>query len=171
MTWIAPAVIPIDEPFSGDERAMLEGFLDWQRATLLNKCAGLSGEQLTRRAVPPSALSLLGLIRHLTDVERTWFRRRVCGESVPSLYSRPHTSDAAFVEVNPDQAPADIDALIAEWSACRDAVATLPLDTAFNSERWGTMSLRWVYLHLIREYALHIGHADLLRERIDGRVD
>lgn len=168
MLWTAPAVTRTDEPFVGDERAMLDGFLDWQRATLLLKCAGLTGEQLARRAVPPSDLSLLGLVRHLAAVERTWFRRRFLGEVVVALYRRPGGADAAFAETDPDRAEADIATLLAEWNHCRRGVAGASLDATFTSERWGAMSLRWVYLHLIAEYAHHNGHADLLRERIDG---
>lgn len=171
MVWVAPDVARIDEPFVGDERAMLEGFLDWHRATLLHKCAGLMGELLARRAVPPSRLSLLGLVRHAADVERMWFRCRFAGESVGPLYARPDALDAAFEEVAPERAEGDIAALVGEWVACREAVASASLDATFVSERWGTMSLRWVFLHMIREYALHNGHADLLRESIDGATD
>jgi uncharacterized damage-inducible protein DinB len=168
MTWNAPEIARADEPFAGDERAMLDGFLDWHRATLLRNCSGLTGEQLARRAVPPSALSLLGLVRHLADVERTWLRRRFGGQEVDALYARPDRLDAAFAEVDPARAEADIAALVGEWERCQQAVAGLPLDATFTSERWGEMSLRWAYLHLIGEYAHHCGHADLLRERIDG---
>ena len=75
MSWTAPAVTRIDEPFTGPERGILEGFLDWHRSTLLWKCAGLTGEQLALASVPPSNLSLLGIVRHMADVERAWFRR------------------------------------------------------------------------------------------------
>jgi uncharacterized damage-inducible protein DinB len=168
MVWTAQGVTRNDEPFVGDERAMLDGFLDWHRATLLHKCAGLTGEQLVQRAVPPSTLSLLGLVRHLASVERTWIRRRFRGEDVAALYWRPDKPDSAFEEVDPDRAGADIATLVREWEACRQAVTGAPLDATFTSERWGEMSLRWIYLHLIGEYAHHNGHADLLRERIDG---
>ncbi len=168
MAWTAPLITRADEPFVGDERAMLDGFLDWHRASLLHRCGGLTGEHLARQTVPPSRLSLLGLVRHLASVERTWFRRRFLGEHVDALYWRPDQPDAAFTEVDPDRAETDIATLISEWDRCRHAVAGQPLDATFVSERWGEMSLRWVYLHLIREYAQHNGHADLLRERIDG---
>ena len=166
--WVVPAIARPDEPFVAGERAMLDGFLDRHRASLLYRCAGLTAEQLTLRAVPPSNLSLLGLIRHVTDVERTWFRQRFLGTSLPSLYARPDKPDAAFEELDPRQAPAAIDALKREWELCRAELKGASLDDTFLSERWGEMSLRWVYLHLIGEYAQHIGHADLLRERIDG---
>ena len=149
---------------------MLEGVLDWHRSSLLHRCSGLTGEQLARRAVPPSRLSLLGLVRHLAGVERVYFRRRFRGEDVGPLYWRPGQPDAAFEEVDPDRAEADIATLAHEWELCRQAVEGASLDDTFMSERWGEMSLRWIYLHLIGEYAQHNGHADLLRERIDGRT-
>jgi len=113
---------------------------------------------------------LLGLIRHIADVERTWFRRRFLGASLPPLYNRPDRPDAAFEEIDPRQAPAAVDALIREWDLCRDEVKGASLDDTFVSERWGEMSLRWVYLHMLGEYAHHNGHADLLREGIDGKT-
>ena len=126
---------------------MLQAFLDWHRATLLYKCQGLTGEQLAERAVPPSDLSLLGLVRHMTRVERTWFRQRFADEPVEDAYERK----AVFTATDP----------------ARAAAANAPLDATFthNGE---TMSLRLIYLHMIEEYARHIGHADLLRERVDG---
>lgn len=170
MTWTAPEIVRVDEPFVADERAILQGFLDFGRTTLVQKCAGLTGTQLARRAVPPSALSLLGLVRHLADVERTWFRRRFGAEDIDSLYSQPDRPDASFDEVDPGLAEQDLERLVVEWSAADRAVAALPLDHIFVSERWGQMSLRWAYSHLISEYNRHNGHADLLRERIDGRT-
>lgn len=170
MPWTAPDYSRRDEPFTGGERAMLAGFLDWYRAGLLIRCSGLTGPQLAERAVPPSNLSLLGLVRHLTDVERTWFRMRFAGEQIGSRYSRPDRPDAAFEEADGDLAAGDLARLTAEQDAARRAVADLPLEAEFASERWGQMSLRWVFTHMIAEYAGHCGHADLLRERIDGRT-
>lgn len=168
MIWIVPEIPRTIEPFVGDERAMLEGFLDGQRSTLLHICTGLTGVQLAQRAVLPSALSLLGLIRHVADVERTWVRRRFLRETILPLYQRPDKPDAAFMEGDPDRAEEALVALIDEWAYGRRAVADASLDATFTSERWGEMSLRWIYLHLVREYALHIGHAELLRECLDG---
>jgi hypothetical protein len=170
MIWTAPPVIRIDEPFIADERAMLAGFLDWQRSTLLVKCAGLTGPQLARKACPPSNLSLLGLVRHLTEVERTWFRRRFGGQAVDDLYTRADRPDAAFDEVGADRAEGDIARLATECELARQAVAGLSLDAIFVSERWGPMTLRWAYSHMNGEYARHNGHADLLRQRIDGQT-
>jgi Protein of unknown function (DUF664) len=159
--WTAPPVDRPDEPFAAGERAMLQGFLDVGRATLLHKCAGLTGDRLAERAVPPSALSLLGLVRHVTDVERSWFRSRFAGEPVERLYP-----DAFAAE--PEHAERDYGRLLAEQEACRRAIAGLSLDHVFVSDRWGPMQLRWGYCHLISEYDRHNGHADLLRECIDG---
>jgi hypothetical protein len=170
MPWTAPDYLRRDEPFIADERAMLEGFLNWNRASLLARCSGLTGGQLAERAVPPSNLSLLGLVRHLTDVERTWFRIRFGAEQLDRAYARPERPDAAFEEVDGAHAERDLGRLTAEQEAARRAVARLPLNAVYHSERWGEMSLRWAYSHLIAEYAGHCGHADLIRERIDGRT-
>lgn len=168
--WKAPTVLLPDEPFVADERAMLDVFLDRYRAALLDRFAGPTAEQLALQPVPSSNLSLLGLIRHVTDVEQTWFRRRFLGLDVPPLYSRPDRRDAAFQELDPGQAPAAVDALVREWDLCRHELRGASLEATFLTERWGKMSLRWVYLHMLGTYAQHNGHADLLRERIDGRT-
>lgn len=152
-------------PWTGDERATLKLFLDWQRATLLYKCQGLTGEQLAEHAVPPSALSLLGLIRHMTFVERIWFRRRFADEPVEN----PYEFDAAFAATDPARAAADYARLTQEWKLADAAAANAPLDATFTLDG-ETMTLRGLYLHMIEEYARHLGHADLLRERIDGAI-
>jgi uncharacterized damage-inducible protein DinB len=155
MTWTAPEVGRPDGPLTGAERAMLQGFLDWHRATLLHKCTGLTGRQLAERTVPPSTLSLLGLVRHMAKVERTWFRRRFAGEPVD------------FEDLDPDGAAADYARLVEEWRLADAAVAGASLDDTFTHDG-EVHSLRLLYLHLIQEYARHNGHADLLRERLDG---
>jgi uncharacterized damage-inducible protein DinB len=162
-----------DPPLQGSERQLLVDFLDWHRATLAFKCEGLTGAQLRERAVPPSSLSLLGLVRHMTDVERTWFRRRLRGEDAPPLYSSPEDRDGDFDNV----ADADVAETFERWrSACDDARRivdqTDSLDTIAKAPRWdgGHVSLRWILIHMIEEYARHNGHADFLRERIDGKV-
>jgi hypothetical protein len=170
MAWRAPEVARPEEPFTGLERPVLDGFLDRYRASLLLRCSGLTGEELARRSVPPSNLSLLGIVRHLTDVERTYFRRRWGGEEIASYYSAPGRPDGAFDDLDPARAERDLDRLVAEQDAARRAVAGLSLETVFVSPRWGEMSLRWALTHLIAEYAAHSGQADLLRERIDGRT-
>lgn len=170
MTWIAPEFEEVVEPLEGSEREMLQGFLDNHRSCFLLRVSGLTGEQLAEPAVPPSNLSLLGLVRHLTEVERNWFHRRFGGQDLPSPYSRADLSEAAFTEIDPALAARDLDRLLAEQQAAREAVAGLPLDHVFLHPRFGRMSLRWLYSHMAGEYSGHIGHADLIRERVDGRT-
>ncbi|WP_170047275.1 DinB family protein [Couchioplanes caeruleus] len=149
---------------------MLEGWLDWHRQTLLTKCAGLSAEQLKTRAVEPSTLTLLGLLRHMTEVERGWFRIQAAGQQLSYLYCDDTNIDGDFDDVVEADAEKDHATFLAEIEAARAAVASLPLDHEFTTENRPTTSLRWVYLHMIEEYARHNGHADLLRERTDGQT-
>src|SRR6185437_8820668 len=165
VTWIAPEVERPEGPLTGPERPMLQAFLDWQRATLLYKCAGLTGEQLARRAIPPSELSLLGLLRHMTKVERVWFRMRFAGEQVNFPFGRDF--QAEFEGADPARAAADYARLTEEIKHADAAAANASLDDTFTSNG-EVMSLRMIYLHMIEEYARHLGHADLLREQIDG---
>ncbi|MEU5010538.1 DinB family protein [Streptomyces sp. NPDC021749] len=168
MTWTAPSIQRRDFPTAAGEREMLQGWLDFHRDTLLTKCAGLTGEQLAEAANPPSTLTLLGLVRHLTDVERTWFRQRFLGEQIPDVHITEENLDADFDDADPAAAEADVTAFRAEIEACDKAVADHDLDETFTSPRGAPLNLRWVYVHMIEEYARHNGHADLLRERIDG---
>jgi uncharacterized damage-inducible protein DinB len=164
----APEDTRRDPPATGDERATLQGFLDFHRDTLMWKCAGLSDEQLKARPLPTTDLSLLGLVRHLADVERSWFRRRVAGEDAPPIFYTEREPDA---DIDPP-ADADPEADFAVWraevAACDAAVAGRRLDDTFRSGRGDTRSLRWLYGHMIEEYARHNGHADLIRQAIDG---
>ena len=146
---------------------MLEAYLDWQRATLLNICAGLTAEQLAERALPPSNLSLLGLLRHLAKVERVWFRERLCGEQLAPMYDAALGKDADFDDLDPADANDAIDRLTAECDHSRTAAAAHAFDDTFQNHG-EDMSLRMLFVHMIGEYARHNGHADLLRERIDG---
>jgi hypothetical protein len=166
--WTAPEVAPTDEPFTGDERAMLDGLLNYYRATVLARCVGLGGAELARRSLPTSTMSLLGIIRHLSDVERHWFRKRFADEGLPSAYATDADPDASFNDADGDNAETDYAGLLAEQQAARSAVAVLPLDHVYQHPRYGAMSLRWLYLHMIAEYAGHAAHAALLREAIDG---
>ena len=154
-------------PAVGDERATLQGFLDYHRDTLMRKCAGLTAEQLRSRPLPSTNLSLLGLVRHLADVERSWFRRRVAGEDAPPIYYTEQDQDR---DIDPP-ADADPDADFAVWraevAACDTALRDRGLDDTFAAW-WGTASVRWLYGHMIEEYARHNGHADLIRQAIDG---
>jgi uncharacterized damage-inducible protein DinB len=171
-TWTAPAVDRPQGPNVAEERAAVEGLLEYHRATLLWKCAGLTGEQLKTRAVPPSTMSLLGLVRHMADVERVWFRRRIAGEDIPALYWSDASPDGDFDEVADADAAADFATYQAEVEAARAVMTGRGYDDTFvNRHRDGTeevIDLRALMLHMIEEYARHNGHADLLRECLDG---
>ena len=164
-----PEVTRIDPSRVAGERESLEEWLDYHRATLLWKCAGLSDEQLARRSCSPSTLSLLGLVRHMTEVESGWFSD-FAGLGYHHPYSSPDNRDGDFDDVDAAAAAADIAAFQAECEKSRQVVATFALDDTYTDERDRTFSLRWIYQHMIEEYARHNGHADLLRERIDGVV-
>jgi predicted dienelactone hydrolase len=169
MTWTAPAPGPADGPVTGDERPILEGYLNFQRITLLNICAGLTGEQLAEPSTPPSTLTLLGLIRHLAKVERTWFRQRAAAEPVSPLFDPELPKDTDFHDLDASRAEHEYEQLLEEIQHAESAAAGVDLDDTFVS-RGETYSLRYVFIHMIAEYARHNGHADLLRERIDGRT-
>jgi len=174
--FIEPEKDPRTEPPTrAGELATLAGFLRWQRGTLELKCSGLDAEAMARRSVEPSMMSLLGLVRHLADVERSWFRKIMAGQDVPSRYRSEDQPDGDFEGARPDPA------VVAEaWQAWRDEVAFADRFVAAAPDldlvgqvpdAWrGPMSLRWVLTHMIEEYARHNGHADLLCERIDGAV-
>jgi uncharacterized damage-inducible protein DinB len=157
-------------PRSAPERVMLEAWLDYHRITLERKCSNLSPEQLRRRAVPPSSLSLLGLVRHMAEVERNWFRRALANEDAPPHYRSDNDPNGAFDNVD----SANVEEAFATWRAecahARTVVASFSdLDELGRNEtRPGRPSVRWVLVHMIEEYARHNGHADLLREVIDG---
>ncbi|MGH3876035.1 MAG: DinB family protein [Actinophytocola sp.] len=161
----------IDPPVTGGERETLRGFLDYHRATLSWKCDGLSDEELRRRSMPPSTLSLLGLVRHLAEVERTWFRKVMAGEDIPNVWSADNDYQVAYDPTGSTRAEA-----FAAWQAEVEHARRIEREaesldvTAPNKRHGGVVSLRWVLLHLIHEYARHNGHADLLREGVDGTV-
>jgi hypothetical protein len=163
----APPTSRRDPPESGDERAMLDGYLDFHRETLRWKCAGLSDEQLTTYSVPSSALTLLGLVRHITEVERWWFFRFLDLTADPFYFTEERQNDD--FDALDSAPPAEV---FARWDAevdrIRQDIAAVPLDAEFTDRRGTTFSLRWVYIHMIEEYARHNGHADLIREAIDG---
>jgi uncharacterized damage-inducible protein DinB len=171
VTWTAPPVERSEPDHLAGERAALESWVDFHRLTLLHKCAGLTAAQLAERAVPPSSLSLLGLVRHMTDVERWWFRSHVSGERMSPAYWAADDDDADFNAGTAETAERDLDAYRQEIDAARASAATVDLDTVVGSvghRKDVTFSIRWIYLHMIEEYARHNGHADLLRERLDG---
>ncbi|MEU7555691.1 DinB family protein [Streptomyces sp. NPDC044571] len=152
----------------GDERATLTSVLQWQRDTLRMKCAGLTDEQLRRRAVSPSGLSLLGLVRHLAEVERGWFRNVLNGEDVRGYYPKNEAGEWTEFDVE-DADPAHAFGLweetCARSRAIVEAAPSLDVTGHYGDE---TYSLRYVLAHMIEEYARHNGHADLIREAIDG---
>ncbi len=167
MTWRAPAVERPDGSLTAPEAELLHGYLQFYRTTLLFKCAGLTAEQLADRPSPPSNLSLLGLIRHLAKVERIWFRIHFADDPAEPLFAPELGKDADFELIDPAEAEAAYDGLIAEWKLSDDAAAGHSLDDRFTFK--GTEStLRMIYIHLIGEYGRHCGHADLLREQLDG---
>jgi hypothetical protein len=158
-------------PNTGDERATLLGFLRFLRATFEWKCDGLSADEFARRSVEPSEMSLLGLLRHLAFVEQVWFRERMSGLDVDRRY-RTAEGDVAF-----SGATADPTLVEEAWAAWREEIAfadafiqNAPSLEVTCQTDFGELSLRWVMTHMIEEYGRHCGHADLLRERIDGAV-
>jgi uncharacterized damage-inducible protein DinB len=157
-------------PLQADERTTLESWLDFYRATLAGKCDRLTDEQLRTASVPPSPLTLLGLVQHMAEVERNWFRRVLLGEQVPPIYdpaADPSGPDGGF-----DLADSvTFDSARRTWedeiAYARATCSTRGLDET-SSFMGGQVTLRWIYSHMIGEYARHAGHADLIRERIDG---
>lgn len=171
-----PRAERVDPGGSTDERTALEEWLDWYRRTLVAKVEGLDDEQARRCSVPPSDLNLLGLVRHMAEVERNWFRRCFAGLEAPPLYfGSSHPAGDPDGDMHPAASDTVADALAAwetEVSFARAAVATASsFDdlSATRRERYPEQpNLRWIMLHMIEEYARHVGHADLLRECIDG---
>jgi uncharacterized damage-inducible protein DinB len=150
----------------GDERTTLESWLDFYRATLATECDGLADEQLRTASVPPSPLTLLGLVQHMAEVERNWFRRVLLGKPVAPLFD-PDGPDGGFhlrEDISFAMARATWEGEIAQ---ARANCAGRELDET-SPFMGGQVTLRWIYNHMIAEYARHAGHADLLRERIDG---
>jgi uncharacterized damage-inducible protein DinB len=169
MPWTAPEVPRQDPPYIADERQMLEAWLDFHRQTLLAKCAGLTADQLRLRAAPPSPLSLLGLVRHMAEVERGWFRRRVGGEKIDFQYSSEADPEGDFNNLDDADAELNFAEYQREIELARQAAAGHDLDETFYHNRYNVdITVRWAYVHMVEEYARHNGHADLLRERIDG---
>lgn len=169
--WVDPDDDPRQsETATDDERGTLLDYLRQYRLTLELKCADLDAESMARRSVPPSTMSLLGLVRHMADVERHWFRRAMAGEDAPRLFQSTTTLDEDW-----NGAVADPVVVDEAWRAWRAEVANAEDFVARTADLGGRgvgrdVPLRDVLVHLIEEYARHCGHADLLRERIDGRV-
>ena len=161
----------IGPPSFGSERETLRAFLDYQRATLAMKCEGLGDEELRQQSMPPSTLSLLGLVRHMAEVERAWFRRVFQDNDAPMVWSDEIDFQAAYDASESTRAEG-----FAAWEAevensRRVEREAESLDQAGHQPRWGEdVSLRMVMVHVLLEYGRHNGHADFLREGIDGTV-
>ncbi|MFD9963002.1 DinB family protein [Amycolatopsis sp. NPDC058986] len=161
----------VDPSCVADERRSLTEYLEWHRRTFELKCAGLGQAQLSELSVPPSGMSLHGLLRHLTGVERWWFRQQFAGEDLPILYYSDDDPNQDFERLD-----GDVEEAFALWRAECERSREIAM-AAESMEQQGTrlgtgepFTLRWLMLRMITEYARHLGHADLLRERIDGEV-
>jgi hypothetical protein len=166
----------IDPAFDTDERTMLVQFLDYQRAVLERKALGISDVEARRPNIEPSDLTVMGLVRHMADVERNWFRRNLADEDAPPLYYGPsHPAGDEDGDLHPTDDDT-MDQTLATWRAevahAGDVLAEFAsLDELGHRDRpGGRPSVRWVLIHMIEEYARHLGHADLLRQRIDGQT-
>jgi len=156
-----------DPPMVLPEREMLESWLDYHRATLWQKCDGLDDDQLRTMSVEPSNMSLLGLVRHMNEVERNWFRRVLEQQDAPPLYYDDEDEDGDFTRIAGADVAADKAMFLAACDESRMIAGRHDLDDT-GVRRGEPVSLRWIMVHMIEEYARHNGHADLLRERIDG---
>lgn len=173
----------VDPGFTDGDRAQLEQWLDYHRATLLLKVEGLDDESLRARPVPTSLMSLHGLVRHMAEVERNWFRRVLAGEALPTgiywdddheegdfeIPGRLGADEVAATGLEPDTFACDLAVWQAEIDKARAIAADHGLDDT-GLRRGNPVSLRWIELHMLEEYARHNGHADLLRELLDGTV-
>ncbi len=154
-----------------DERTALESALDMGRATFLHKCGGLTGEQLTMRSVGRSTLSLLGLARHLAGCERWWFRNHFGGQKdLPWIFFTEDNMEGDFEDGTAESAQGDFEIYHQEVAAARAATAGRSPDDTFHRPNGELADLRWLFVYMAEEYARHNGHADLLREHIDGRT-
>ena len=159
----------VEPPYVATERAMLEGWLEFHRTTLVLKCEGLDDDARKARPVPTSLLSLHGLLRHMAEVERGWFQRTLLETDSPPIWYDEAVEDSEMVPLDDADWAADLAAWQAECDRSRAAADGRSLDD--TGVRDGEpCSLRWIYVHMIEEYARHNGHADLIRELVDGAV-
>ncbi|GAA2020048.1 DinB family protein [Catenulispora yoronensis] len=166
--WTAPTIVRRENVPADTERETLDRYLDWHRETLLWKCGGLTGAALASRPLTTTGLSLLGLLRHMALVERWWFRVRFGGdETLDQIYCTDDNPDGDFDDGTAESAEADYGIYLAEVALARQEVQGRGLDELFQGRKH-ELTVRWLYLHMIEEYARHLGHADLLREAIDG---
>lgn len=166
MTGLAMPALPADPPRQAGERETLAGFLDLQRGVMLRKVADLDDESL-RRSMTPSGLTLLGMLKHLAYVERWWFRAVFAGEDV----TFPWTDDDPDADWRAESGES-VDSIAAlyreECARAREIVAAASFDDACISPKGDSITLRWIVTHMIEETARHLGHADIMREAIDG---
>ncbi|HEV7628759.1 MAG TPA: DinB family protein [Streptomyces sp.] len=171
MTWTTPEVQCPERISVADEETALEAALDLQRAMFLRKCGGLTGEQLVLRPVGRSTLSLLGLARHLAGVERWWFRNHFGGENgLPWIFFTEDNLEGDFNDGTAESAPGDFEIYHQEVETARGLTAGRSPEDTFRRPNGELADLRWLFLYMIEEYARHNGHADLVREHIDGRT-
>jgi uncharacterized damage-inducible protein DinB len=153
------------------EREMLEGWLEFHRATMLLKAEGVDDHGRKARPVGTSKLSLHGLVRHMAEVERSWFRRVLQHEpDAPYIWYDPNLEDSEMVPLDHANWEADLAVWLEECQRSREAAAAHSLDDLGLTRGGSPCSLRWIYVHMIEEYARHNGHADLIRELLDGSV-
>jgi uncharacterized damage-inducible protein DinB len=161
----------VDPDLASDERTTLIQFLDWYRATVFLKVDGLSDDQAARRSTPPSPLSLLGIVRHMAEVERSWFRRRFAGEAAPPIF---YTEEDRDRDIDPPAGAGlaeAVAALTSEIATARTIADAAELDQHATQLLDGEpVTMRWILVHMIEEYARHCGHMDLLREAVDGQT-
>ncbi|GAA2636287.1 DinB family protein [Streptomyces vastus] len=158
---------------TADERTMLEGWLDYHRLTLAWKCEGLTDAELRTASVEPSELTLMGLVRHMAEVERSWFRRVLAAEDAGPIYFTEEDRDGDFHLSETDTWEEAYATWQAEIESARGNAARFGLDDISEGKHLRTgqrFNLRWIYTHMIEEYARHNGHADMIRERIDGAI-
>jgi hypothetical protein len=163
----APDVDRIDPPRIADERASFDAWLGYYRASILHKCAGLDGGRLAEKSCPPSPMSMIGLVRHLVEMERMYVHK-LAEPDITLYYCTDDSPDGDFDDVSAAAAFDDLETFTVHCARSREVLATLDLEDGFGTER--PFTVRWIYHYLIKEYARHLGHADLLRERIDGVI-
>jgi hypothetical protein len=159
-----------EPPYVGGEREMLTVWLDYQRATLLWKCDGVGPADLVRRGVPPSGLTLLGLVRHMTFVEWSWFEKVFADTGTAQPFTTDPDPDSDFNDLDPARADDDLSRFNLQCGVSRSIVMAADSLDQLAARSRDPISLRWIMVHMIEEYARHNGHADLLREQVDGAV-
>jgi uncharacterized damage-inducible protein DinB len=167
---MAPDDARVEPTFISDERTALSEWLDYHRATLLLKCEGLTPEQLATASVAPSGLTLLGLLRHMLLVEWWWFEHIFADGKSPEPFDTSDDPEYEFTHLEADVVEPAKSRFLQECEHARTIVRTASLDDLSKNAERPTRDLRWIMLHMIEEYARHNGHADLIREAIDGVV-